>query len=71
MRRRTTKEESIAFLVPEKKKLKKMLLLLSNNMRRRTKNKWKNPAFRDISGGENSLVFRLATRGIRRKKQAT
>ena len=69
MRRRTTKEESIAFLVPEKKKLKKMLLLLSNNMRRRTKNKWKNPALRDISGGENSLVSRLATR--KTKTQAT
>ena len=66
MRRRTTKEESIAFLVPEKKKLKKMLLLLSNNMRR---NKWKNPALRDISGGENSLVSRLATR--KTKTQAT
>ena len=70
MRRRTTKEESIAFLVPEKKKLKKMLLLLSNNMRRRTKNKWKNPALRDISGGENSLVSRLATRR-KTKTQAT
>lgn len=70
MRRRTTKEESIAFLVPEKKNLKKMLLLLSNNMRRRrTKNKWKNPALRDISGGENSLVSRLATR--KTKTQAT
>ena len=68
MRRRTTKEESIAFLVPEKKKLKKMLLLLSNNMRR-TKNRWKNPALRDISGGENSLVSRLATR--KTKTQAT
>ena len=47
-----------------------MLLLLSNNMRRRrTKNKWKNPALRDISGGENSLVSRLATR--KTKTQAT
>ena len=52
--------ESIAFYACVGKL--KMPLLLPNNMR--TRNKWKNPAFRDISGGENSLVFRLATRNF-------